>query len=98
VDLAEAELDVRKDVYGWDALAWALHAADRHEEADAAIVQALRLDTPDARIRYHAGMIALALGRTEDARAYLEAARSAEAALPPLQVQRLDAALAELDG
>ena len=62
-DMAEAELAVRKDAYGWDAYAWALHAAGRHDEADAAIAEARSQGTEDALLDYHAGMIAAALDR-----------------------------------
>jgi tetratricopeptide (TPR) repeat protein len=96
VSLARTEIEVRRDIHGWDALAWALHAAGRFDEADAAIGEALRLGTPDARIRYHAGLIALALGRRDEAGDHLAAAAAARAALPPLQVPRLDSALVEL--
>ena len=98
VRLATAELDERTDVYGHDALAWALYKDGRLEEADAAARQAMRLGTPDGRILYHAGMIALALDRTEDARDLLGAAAAHEPALPPLQVPALRAALDALDG
>jgi Flp pilus assembly protein TadD len=96
VALAEAEIESRQDVYGYDALAWALYAAGRYAEAHDVMAEALRLGTPDARFRYHAGMIALALGDAAEAREHLLAARAADAALPPLQLPRLDAALEEL--
>ena len=53
---------MRADVYGHDALAWALFKAGRLTEADAAAAEALRLGTPDGRFHYHAGLIADALG------------------------------------
>ena len=42
VDLATNELAVRKDVYGYDALAWALDAAGRPAEAEPPCVRASR--------------------------------------------------------
>ena len=95
---AEAELAVRSDVYGFDALAWALFADGRLDEAADAVERALALGTPDARIRYHAGVIAGAQGRFAEARELLEAARSGASLLPPLQAVRLDEALARLGG
>jgi tetratricopeptide (TPR) repeat protein len=97
VTAAAASLERRKDVYGYDAYAWALLAAGRIDEAAAAIDGALALGTPDPRIAYHAGMIAMASGHEADARDLLERAVSATAALPPLQAERAMDALAALD-
>ncbi|HYM53011.1 MAG TPA: tetratricopeptide repeat protein [Candidatus Dormibacteraeota bacterium] len=98
VALAEAEIARRTDVFGYDALAWALYDAGRLAEADAAAAQALRLGTPDGRILYHAGLIAEALGRDEEAIQLLREASERRASLPPLQVHELQAALQRLGG
>jgi len=74
LELARRELTARQDVYAHDLLAWALFKNGRHAEARAAMRQALRLGTRDARLLFHAGMIALALGETAEARAHLERA------------------------
>jgi tetratricopeptide (TPR) repeat protein len=71
---ARREYDARKDVYGADALAWTALKAGRLDEAKAAIKEAMRLGTMDARIVYHAGMIAQAAGDTNSARDYLNRA------------------------
>jgi Flp pilus assembly protein TadD len=97
VALARAELETRGDVYGHDALAWVLYHAGDYAEADAHAANALALGTPDGRFHYHAGLIAMALGRTDEAREHLALAASLDAALPPLQVPRLEAALRDLD-
>jgi tetratricopeptide (TPR) repeat protein len=68
------ELGTRKDIYGYDLLAWALHRSGRDSEALAPMKQALALGTRDAMLFYHAGMIERALGHEEDARKYLESA------------------------
>ncbi len=60
--LARKEYETRRDVYGADALAWAALKAGKLNEAQAAIKEALRLGTQDARLFYHAGMIAHANG------------------------------------
>ena len=57
---AKQEYDVRHDVYAADALAWCALKAGRVDEARRAINDALRLGTQDARLFYHAGMIARA--------------------------------------
>lgn len=74
LELARTELEVRRDVYGFDALAWALYKNGDYEEAQAMMKEALRLGTRDARLYYHAGMIALALGDEPQARVHLEEA------------------------
>lgn len=74
--LATRELQVRKDIYGYDALAWALYKNGRPQEAAAAISQATRLSTRDAMLYYHAGMIYKALGDDLLAQAMLNEALS----------------------
>lgn len=96
VELAEAEIERRTDVYGYDALAWVLYRAGRIDEAADAAASAMRIGTPDGRILYHAGLIAAADGRPEEAVDLLTRARDRSTALSPLQVPALDAALAEL--
>jgi tetratricopeptide (TPR) repeat protein len=58
LELAEADLQVRQDVYTYDCYAWALFKNKRYEEAWKASEQALKLGTPEALFFYHAGMIA----------------------------------------
>lgn len=70
LELAQAELAMRKDVYTYDALAWALHQNRRDQEAQAAMTQALRLSTPEPLFYYHAREIALGLGDQKQAAAY----------------------------
>ncbi|MGI9189684.1 MAG: tetratricopeptide repeat protein [Longimicrobiaceae bacterium] len=64
---AEQDLRSRKDIYGYDLLAWALHKQGRNAEARRAMQRALRLGTDDALLFYHAGMIDHALGADERA-------------------------------
>ncbi|MGH7526345.1 MAG: tetratricopeptide repeat protein, partial [Gemmatimonadales bacterium] len=64
----EEEIQTRRDVYGYDLLAWALHKSGRHAEARAAMAQALRLGTRDPMLFHHAGMIERALGTETAAR------------------------------
>jgi tetratricopeptide (TPR) repeat protein len=97
VTRARAELEVRPDVYGYDALAWALFKAGDLPGAAAAAHQALSFGTPDPRIAFHAGMIAAAQGRADDARTLLGAAVRGSAMLPPLQVSVAVVALAAVE-
>ncbi len=70
----EEELDTRKDIYGYDLMAWALHRSGRDREAQAAMTHALILGTRDAMLYFHAGMIERALGNADAARRYLSSA------------------------
>lgn len=70
LQLATAELDVRKDIYSYDALAWALYKNQKFAEADRAMAKALKMGTPEPAFYYHAEQIALANGKTKEAEEY----------------------------
>jgi tetratricopeptide (TPR) repeat protein len=74
--LAQRELNYRRDIYAYDVLAWNLYKNGRFEEARAAVSQALKLGTQDAKVHYHAGMIYHGLGEKEKAREHLRRALS----------------------
>jgi tetratricopeptide (TPR) repeat protein len=74
LDLARQELEVRRDIYAYDVLAWALYKNDRPHEASTAMTEALKLGTQDARLFFHAGMIHHRLGEADKARDYLRRA------------------------
>ena len=90
VDLARKEQEVRHDVYTHDVLAWALLKNGQPRQALAEMEQALKLNTRDARLYFHAGMIHHRLGDRDKAREYL---RLCLATNPHFHV--LNAALAE---
>jgi hypothetical protein len=71
------------NVLAADALAWAAYRAGRLPEARLYIAEAMRLGTHDARIAYHAGVIAAASGDRGEARSHLESALEGEHALSP---------------
>jgi len=71
LDLAKKELEVRKDVYAYDVLAWALLKTGSPREAVAAITEALKVGMREARLFFHAGMIHHELGDAEQTRHYL---------------------------
>jgi tetratricopeptide (TPR) repeat protein len=96
VRLATDELAVRRDVYGYDALAWALLNAGRPGDADAPMRSALAAGTPDARLWYHAGLIAAANGRSDEARTDLTRALALGPALDVLSRTRAATALQAL--
>jgi len=62
LELARKEFEVRHDIYTWDTLAWALYRNRKYDEAAAAITAALRLNTRDAMLFFHAGLIHEGLG------------------------------------
>lgn len=70
--LAQAERAVRNDIYSNDALAWTLFKSGQLDAADKEMKLALRLKTKDARLYFHAGMIADALGRRGEAAHYMK--------------------------
>ena len=68
------EMRTRRDIYGYDLLAWGLHKQGRDGDARAAMIHALSQNTEDAQLYYHAGMIERALGNAVAAQAYLDRA------------------------
>ncbi|MBW3659035.1 MAG: tetratricopeptide repeat protein [Actinobacteria bacterium] len=74
VELATAAFESRPDnIYAADALAWALHRAGRSDEAGPIVERALRLDTADPLLRFHAAAVTAA-GDEDRARALLTSA------------------------
>jgi tetratricopeptide (TPR) repeat protein len=82
---ASREYAVRRDIYGADAVAWTAFKAAKIAEAQTAIKEALRQGTKDARIFYHAGMIARASGDKASARDYLRRTLSLNPQFDPMQ-------------
>ena len=93
LQLSQRELEERKDVYGFDAEAWALLANGRAADADAAMAKALALGTRDAMLLYHAGEIALAVGDPARGRNLLGQALGIRGALDPLSASKAQASL-----
>ncbi|HWP44448.1 MAG TPA: tetratricopeptide repeat protein [Blastocatellia bacterium] len=92
---AKKEYETRRDIYGADALAWTALKSGRTAEARSAINEAMRLGTRDARLYYHAGMIARAAGDNGAAREYLSRALSLSPEFDPLQSRIAKRALEE---
>lgn len=91
--LAQKDWSQRHDVFGADTLAWTAFKAGRLEEARAAIASARRLGTRDARILYHAGMIALASGDRKNGRRLLKESLALNPRFDLLQARRAREAL-----
>lgn len=89
--LVTRELKDRADVFTYDALAWIQYAAGRHDEAWQSIERALAEGTKDARLFFHAGMIASRLERP-DAADWLARARGLGGLLLPSERKQLASA------
>jgi len=96
LDLALTELDSRKDIYGYDAAAWAQYKNGNFEEAQTLMQEALEFATRDARLYYHAGMIEHALGNDQAARSLLEEALAINPHFSLLQIDELHTTLQSL--
>lgn len=70
LETAAREIEVRRDVYGWDLYAWALFKNGRYEAARDAMTHALVTGTRDPMLFRHASAIEAALGNTVAARAW----------------------------
>ena len=75
-----------------------LYKTGQPEAARAAMAEALRLGTRDARLFYHAGMIERALGNPEAAAAYLRQALATNPHFHPRHAAEARRALEALDG
>ena len=92
------EMKTRRDVYGYDLLAWALHRQGRDAAARGAMQQALSQNTEDAQLYYHAGMIERSLGNADLARRYLDKALALNPRFGATQARIARAALDSLGG
>jgi tetratricopeptide (TPR) repeat protein len=72
---AGADLRTRRDVYGYDLLAWALFKRGRHADAQEAMQHALAEGTEDRQLQRHAAAIDRALGDSIAARGHGERPR-----------------------
>jgi pentatricopeptide repeat protein len=90
------EYEARKDIYGADAVAWTALKAGKLKEAQEAMKEALKLDTQDAKLYYHAGMIAMAAGDSAGAKSNLDKALKLNPQFDPFQAQIARSALEKL--
>jgi Tfp pilus assembly protein PilF len=84
---AVKENAVRHDVFGADAVAWTALKAGKVDVAQSAIKDALKFGTKEARLLYHAGMIARAAGDLNGSREFLKQALALNPQFDPLQAQ-----------
>ena len=96
--LAEAELEVRGDVFTHDALAWALAASSKLAEAGLEIDRALSEGTSDGRLLFHAAVIAHKTGKQEDAQRWAEQAIDLKQMLLPSEREQLQVVAQRSEG
>ena len=91
--LARHDWSQRHDVFGADTLAWTALKAGHLDEARTATASAQRLGTREARMLYHAGMIALASGDRKDGRRLLRESLALNPRFDLVQARRAREAL-----
>ena len=94
--LALSELEYRKDIYGYDAAAWAYYKNGMFDQAQQSMELAMELGTRDAKLYYHAGMIARAQGRSAEAQRLLSEALAINPHFDLLQARQARVALNQL--
>ena len=94
--LAQVELEYRQDIYGYDVAAWAYYKNGMFDQAQEIVEQAMQLGTRDAKLYYHAGLIAQAQGRSADAQRLLSQALAINPHFDLLQASLARAALDQL--
>jgi tetratricopeptide (TPR) repeat protein len=88
-NLARKELAERADIFTHDALAWALAASGKFEEAQTHLSRALAEGTQDARLFLHATVIAAQTGKLEEARRWMAKANPFSPQLLPSEREHL---------
>jgi tetratricopeptide (TPR) repeat protein len=94
--LAQAELEARADVFTYDALAWALRAVGKTAEAQDAMNKALTEGTKDARLFFHAGVIAAQAQQKAEARRFFQQAYAIRHLLLPSERKALNQQMAAI--
>ncbi len=94
--IATSEYSTRKDIYTADILAWCLYKNGEVAAAKEKIDEAMRLKTNNARILFHAGMIAKATGDGRGAKRLLTEALKLNPAFDLVQARHAKEILAEL--
>jgi tetratricopeptide (TPR) repeat protein len=95
---AERERAARSDIFTADVLAWCLFKKGRLAEARTAMAEALRLNTGDPHMLYHAGMIEAGAGDKQKATAHLKQALEINPSFGILQADIARKKLSELVG
>ncbi|MFN2527287.1 MAG: hypothetical protein ABR584_01050 [Candidatus Baltobacteraceae bacterium] len=95
--IARRETRVRDhEIYAQDTLAWAAAMDGRWNEARKAMALALRYNTQDPRLQYHAGVIAQHFGNRTEAKAFFAKALALNPSFHPVYADDARARLASL--
>jgi tetratricopeptide (TPR) repeat protein len=94
--IAKNELRARDDIFTEDTLAWAAAMDGRWNEARAHIGKAIRFDTENSLLQYHAGIIALHFGEKAEAKARLQRALALNPRFHPVYADDARAQIARL--
>lgn len=94
LQLAREEFENRRDIFTCDALAWALAAAGKTDEAQTNMLRALALGTQDARLFFHAAVIAAQAGAFDKAHTFITKLTPLTPLLLPSEVVELKSAAA----
>ena len=90
LQLAQAELENRRDVLSWDALAWSQFASGQVAPAAETMQRALAEGTQDGRLFLHAAVIASAANDAEKTHVFLQKASALKQMLLPSERRWLD--------
>jgi tetratricopeptide (TPR) repeat protein len=94
--LAQKDFVDRKDLLGFDALAWTLYKNGRFDEAWKALEEALKIGAKDSNLDFHAGMTRLKLGDKSGAKTFLKKALERNPEFSPIHAETARKTLAEL--
>ena len=98
IAIARRDVIARDDVFAEDTLAWALAQAGQWHEAQLHARRAVALDTQDARLQYHAGVIALRNGDSAEAKRRLSRALELNPQFHPVYADDARRLLAKCSG
>lgn len=85
---ARRDLEVRPNLYAWDALAWALFWKGDYAAALEAMKKALASGTQDAHLLAHAGSIFVRAGKISEGRAFMQQAEKINPRLSEFHAHR----------
>ncbi len=96
LEIARSEYQLRKDIYTADIFAWCLFKNGKFDEARKVMKEAMRLNTKDAQIFYHAGMIEIETGNLKLAKNLLQKALDLNPSFDVLQSDKAKLSLSSL--
>ena len=95
LELARQELERRRDIFSHDAMAWSLYANNKIPQALTHLENALRFNTHDARLFYHAALIYLSANDISEANKWFGKAHTNQHMLLPSERTELQTKFAK---